>query len=414
MELQFKGMVPEEGSPVHEAVSAARYYTIRDNAEPWLFGYGPVARVNPYQALSYASFGDHGLAVTPVTDPWSFGTLARLQGQSRGVVYHLHWLAFVTQGATSAKDAAASIDRFLAEVHRFREAGGRLVWTVHNVVNHDAAFLEEELRLQQAIADAADLIHVMSEDTPELVRDVLSLPADKIVCVPHPSYLGSYEDYLPRDHARIMLGIEPDEMVYAVVGAIKAYKGIERLVEAFNLLLERSERPRRLIIAGGADTDGQTRRLVSQLRMHPYVLVQDRRVPGEQVQRLLRAADVMVLPHERALNSGGALLGPSFDLPLVAGRVGVLPGLLSEEFTEFFDGGSAQDVADALERAERLTSPQARDAARAFAERHHARVVSPQLAVALREGLGLDAEPVDSAAAAGSGVTHDAGSGTGR
>jgi glycosyltransferase involved in cell wall biosynthesis len=411
VELQFKGMVPEEGSPVHEAVSAARYYTVRDNAEPWLFGYGPVARMNPYQTLSYASFGDHGLAVTPVTDPWTFGTLAKLHGQSQGVIYHLHWLAFITQGATSAKDAATRIDRFLAEVHRFREAGGRLVWTVHNVVNHDAAFLEEELRLQQAIADAADLIHVMSEDTPALVREVLSLPADKIVCVPHPSYLGSYEDYLPRDQARIMLGIEPDEMVYAVVGAIKAYKGIERLVQAFNVLLERSGTPRRLIIAGGADTDRQTRKLVSQLRMHPYVLVQDRRVPGEHVQRLLRAADVMVLPHERALNSGGALLGPTFDLPLVTGRVGVLPGLLSEEFTEFFDGDSARDVADALERADRLTAPEARASARAFAERHHARVVSPQLAVAIREGLGLDSEPLGAAAVTGSGTTHDAGSG---
>ena len=400
MELQFKGMVADEGSPVHEAVSAARYYTIRDNAEPWLFGYGPVARMNPYQALSYASFGEQGLAVTPVTDPWTFGMLARLQGQSRGVVYHLHWLAFVTQGATSAAEAAAGVDRFLDEVHRFREAGGKLVWTVHNVVNHDAAYLGEELRLQQGIADAADLIHVMSEDTPELVRDVLSLPEGKIVCVPHPSYLGAYEDYLPRDHARLMLGIEPDEMVYAVVGAIKAYKGIERLVEAFNLLLERSGRPRRLIIAGGADTDRGTRALVRQLRMHPYVLVQDRKVPGEHVQRLLRAADVMVLPHERALNSGGALLGPSFDLPLVAGRVGVLPGLLSEDFTEFFDGDSPAAVADALERADRLVSVEARSAARAFAEQYHARHVSPRLAAAIRQGLGLDAEPLGAAAVA--------------
>ncbi|MFC7402659.1 glycosyltransferase [Citricoccus sp. GCM10030269] len=395
MELQFTGLVPEEGSPVHEAVSAARYYTVRDNAEPWLYAYGPVARMNPFQALCYSAFGEHGLAVTPVTDPWSFRALMSLQGQTRGVVYHLHWLAFITQGAATAAEARANIDRFLAEIDRFRQAGGKLVWTVHNVINHDAAFLDEELRLQQAIADAADLIHVMSEDTPELVQDFLRLPRERVICVPHPSYLGSYEDYLPRDHARIMLGLEPDEIVYAVVGAIKAYKGIERLVEAFNLALERSDRPRRLIIAGGADSDRSTRELIRQLRMHPYVLVQDRRVPGDHVQRLLRAADVMVLPHERALNSGGALLGPSFGLPLVAGRVGVLPGLLSEEFTEFANGTSAGEWADALERADRLTAPAARDAAAAFAERHHTRVISPQLAAAVRDGLNLEEERPD-------------------
>lgn len=390
MELQYKGLLPEEGTPLHEAIAAARYYTVRDNSEPWLFAYGPVVRVNPFQSLCYQAFGEHGLAVTPVTDPWSFPALTHLHGQTRGLVYHLHWLSFVHQGATSARRAAEATNRFMDQLRQFRRDGGKVVWTVHNMVSHDAKFLDEEMRLQQAVATEVDLVHVMSEDTPELVRDVLQLPEDRIICVPHPSYLGAYEDYLPRDQARLMLGIEPDEVVYVVFGAIKAYKGIERLLDAFNLLLERSEIPRRLIIAGGADKDEHTQELVSRLRMHPYVLLQERKVPGDQVQRLMRSADLAVLPHERALNSGGALLGPSFDLPVVASRVGVLPSLLSPDFTEFFQGESADDVAEALERSDRLLVSEARLAARAFAERHHSSVVSPHLAEAVRSALGLD------------------------
>ncbi|VXB20531.1 glycosyltransferase family 4 protein [Citricoccus sp. K5] len=395
MELQFKGILRDEGSPVHEAVAAARFYTVRDNDEPWIYGYGPVVRGNPYQSLTYRAFGDHGLALVPVTDPWDFGSLIHLRGQARGIIYHLHWLSFVHQGAASPRKAAELTNRFMAEVRAFRAAGGKVIWTVHNMVSHEARFLEEELRLQQAVANEVDLIHVMSEDTPELVRETLQLPLDKVFHVSHPSYLGAYEDYLPADHARLMLGIEPDETVYVALGAIKAYKGVERLLQAFNLLLDRSDRPRRLIIAGAADNDPRSLELRRQLRMHPYVLLHDRRVAADHVQRLLRAADLMVLPHERALNSGGALLGPSFGLPVVASSVGVLPRILPPEFTEFFPGDSPKDVSDALERADRLVTVEARIAARSFAEELHSDVVSAQLAQAVRDRLGLDHhEPV--------------------
>src|SRR5690606_8830941 len=120
------------------------------------------------------------------------------------------------------------------------------------------------------------------------------------------------------DQARAMLGLAEDEVVYVVFGAIKAYKGIETLVAGFNRLLSSSDVPRRLLVAGGPDRDRRTRALLKRLRMHPHVLVHDVKVPNEQVQYLMRAADLMVLPHQVALNSGAALLGPSFGLPLVA------------------------------------------------------------------------------------------------
>lgn len=392
MELQYEGVRVEEGTPVHEAISAARYYTTRDGQEPWLFAYTPVVRVNPFQQLCYRSFGEHGFAVAPVTDPWSFRELTALKGQVRGIILHVHWLSFVLDGATTPREAAEKTNVFMARLRAFRQEGGKVVWTVHNRVVHDATFMDEELRLQQSVAQETDLIHVLSDDTPTLVNDVLTLPAERTISVSHPSYLDAYEDYLPQDHARMMLGIGSDEVVYVVMGAIKAYKGIESLVEAFNRVLQTSDVPRRLIVAGAADRDRETRSLVKQLRMHPYVLLHENRVPGNHVQRLLRAADLMVLPHQDALNSGGALLGPTFNLPIVANRVGVLPGLLGEAFTEFSMSSTAEAMAEALLRADRLLTSEARQAATAFAREHHSSLISPRLAGAIRDGLALDGD----------------------
>ncbi|HRO30943.1 MULTISPECIES: glycosyltransferase [Micrococcaceae] len=389
MQLQLQGFRTEPGSPVHEALAAVRNATVAAGGErPWLVAYTPVARMNPYQALTYRHFGDEGLAVSPVLDPESFEALIPLMDQTRGIVLHLHWLNTVLRGAKSEQQAEALMGTYLERLRRFRDAGGRLVWTVHNLAPHDAVYLNVERALQQSVADLADIVHVMSEDTAELVADFLVLDPARTVVSAHPSYLGAYPDVVPRDQARTMLGLHEDEVVYVVFGAIKAYKGIETLVAGFDRLVAGSDVPRRLVIAGGPDRDARTRRLLRRLRMHPHVLLHDVKVPNDQVQYLLRAADLMVLPHQVALNSGAAMLGPSFDLPLVANRVGVLPGTLDGSFTEFLTGSAPDDVAASLQRADRLLVPEARAAARAFAARHHAERVSADLARQVRDRLG--------------------------
>lgn len=389
MQLQLQGFRTEPGSPVHEALAAVRNATVAAGGErPWLVAYTPVARMNPYQALTYRHFGDEGLAVSPVLDPESFEALIPLMDQTRGIVLHLHWLNTVLRGAKSEQQAEALMGTYLERLRRFRDAGGRLAWTVHNLAPHDAVYLNVERALQQSVADLADIVHVMSEDTAELVADFLVLDPARTVVSAHPSYLGAYPDVVPRDQARTMLGLHEDEVVYVVFGAIKAYKGIETLVAGFDRLVAGSDVPRRLVIAGGPDRDARTRRLLRRLRMHPHVLLHDVKVPNDQVQYLLRAADLMVLPHQVALNSGAAMLGPSFDLPLVANRVGVLPGTLDGSFTEFLTGSAPDDVAASLQRADRLLVPEARAAARAFAARHHAERVSADLARQVRDRLG--------------------------
>lgn len=389
MQLQFQGFNPAPGSPVHEALAAVRNGTVRYGTPPWLLAYTPVARMNPYQSLTYRHFGDEGITVSPVLDPESFESLLPLLDQTQGIVLHLHWLNTVLRGAKSADEAEDRMGRYLQRLRRFQSAGGRVLWTVHNLAPHDAVYLNVERALQQSVADLADLVHVMSAETPELVADFLALDPAKVVTSPHPSYLGAYPDVVPRDQARAMLGLAEDEVVYVVFGAIKAYKGIETLVAGFNRLLSSSDVPRRLLVAGGPDRDRRTRALLKRLRMHPHVLVHDVKVPNEQVQYLMRAADLMVLPHQVALNSGAALLGPSFGLPLVANRVGVLPGTLSGDFTEFMSSTAPEDVAAALARADRLLGSDARHAARDFAEAHHARTVSAEFARDLRTRLSL-------------------------
>ena len=55
----------------------------------------------------------------------------------------------------------------------------------------------------------------------DAVREWFTIPENRVVHVPHPSYRGAYQDTVSREQARWELGIDTDETVYALLGAIK-------------------------------------------------------------------------------------------------------------------------------------------------------------------------------------------------
>ena len=164
----------------------------------------------------------------PLPDEAAIDALTELARLGHPVALHVHWLNKPMHRAATAAEATESGDAFLARIRAFKAAGGRLVWTVHNILPHAARFEAEEARLRAAVAERADVIHVMAGDTATLVAPHFSLPADRLLHVPHPSYQGAYADNLSREGARFELGIMPDELVYLVLGVDPAVQGHRR------------------------------------------------------------------------------------------------------------------------------------------------------------------------------------------
>jgi len=353
MKLEFSGFKHTDSSPLAEALASIRHVESLGYEKPLLMAYTPVARMNPFQALLYSSFLESGIAVTPLIKPLLFDRLTQLRTLVSDVVVHLHWNSVILAGAKDLRDARKRVDSFKERVDRFTSAGGKLMWTVHNLLPHDAEYLDEEMELQQFIADRCSVIHTMSRATDEAMTGILNLDKSKVLVSPHPSYEGAYEDYVGRHEARMTLGIDSDEIVYVLLGAIKPYKGVSRFIEGFDEFGASATGRRRLIVAGEPDTSTDTARLLDVCRQHPNILLDDRKIPANLVQYYLRAADIAVVPYLRVLNSGAALLGPTFGLPVI----------------------------------DRLLDEEARRAAEAFAQRLTPRPVSHAFAEQLRKKL---------------------------
>ncbi|WP_091564715.1 glycosyltransferase [Arthrobacter sp. ok362] len=347
MKIEYRSFTASPQSPASELLAA--YSSLANGEEkPHLLGYTPVARMNPYQALLYRHFGGHGIAVAPILKPEKFRGLLDFRRMASTTSLHLHWNSWMTLGAAEEERARTVGIGMAARLEQLRDNGVNVIWTVHNVYPHDAVHVDVELEIQQRIADAANIVHVMSASTVDAMDGYVKLDREKILVAPHPSYKGAYVDVITREEARAMLGLGPDEVVFLLFGALKSYKGLDRLLDAVDIMAAASPEFRfRVLVAGSADDSSAVREFINRALVNSSILIESNKIPNDRAQYFLRAADVGLVNYERTLNSGAALLYGTFDLPVVAAD--------TPTFREGLDAGSTvfveDDSADAFARA---------------------------------------------------------------
>ena len=353
---------------------------------PLLLGYYPAFTTNPYQALLYGATAGHGIAAVPVRSTELIPELARFQRGGTRTVLHLHWLHRVLGGAVTRPQAERRLAAFLRLVDDHRAEGGQVAWTVHNILPHEARFEDLEARLSAEVARRADVIHVLAAGTAAYVAPHFELPADRLLLVPHPSYVGAYEDDLTPADARRALGIGEAEFVYAVVGTIRPYKGLTTLLDAWQALP--ADRSRRLVIAGAAAAGPGIEALLERAGRDRSILVHARKIPAAEIQRYLRAADVAVLPYLRSLNSGALALAITFGLPVIVPAGGGLAEMTDPSFARDVPPGDVAALTAALHDAPGWATDDARAAASERAAELAPGVIAERFATGLRERLG--------------------------
>lgn len=361
MKANVIGYLPSAASPVPEIQQALR--AVSTTTRPHLLGYTAVARMNPFQSLLYREFGAGGVAVAPVLRGHDFRVIGGFRPLSASRTIHFHWMSWVLGNITHGADAGRLVGGLLGRIDKFRSDGGKVVWTVHNVYPHDARFVEEELRLQQGLADRADVVHVMAHATTDHMDGILDLDPARTVLAPHPSYVGAYESHVSRAEARAAFGIDADETVFLVFGALKKYKALGQALGAFHRLCDEDPKGRyRLLVAGLPDNDPEVADFVDRCVTDPRVLIDPRRVATDKAQLFLRASDVGLVTYARSLNSGAALLYLSFGLSVVATDTPVFREALPAEAVTYVANpatgdldGFASGLARGAQRSQEIT-----------------------------------------------------------
>jgi len=370
-----------------DAVAAVRTLP-NDGEPPLLLAFLPAFDTNPYQALLYTAVRARGVAAVPMYAPSQVVELAPLAAAGIDTVLHLHWLHVVTRGSASEEEARTKATAFLAEIDAYLAGGGRLVWTVHNILPHDAPYEAVDAWFAGEVARRADAIHVLASGTVELVAPHYDLPTDRVFVVPHAGFAHVYPDSISRLDARAALDLAPDELVGAMVGAIRPYKGIDELLDVWARI--DPGRPPRLLIAGPPAADAAAvAPLLERAALDPNVILDARRLDTDEIPLFLRAADFAVLPYRRALNSSALLLALTFGLPVIVPEGGGLEELVDPTYARTFAPGDPDSLLAALRSIREVVTPEARRAAEATANSFDAAELSNAFVTELRQRLAI-------------------------
>lgn len=381
MKLAYSGFSSQQGSPVKEAKAAIRFAEGLSLRQPLLVSYTPVGRTNPYQALLYQSFENEDIAVSPIVDSWEFPKLSQLGRPNSLNVFHIHWTSFVLANVTDRGAAVAKIADFERKIDDFTSSGGTLIWTLHNVIPHDTHFLDLEMEIQRYLAEQSTIVHAMSEASVDMMSAIVPLDRSKIVHIPHPNYRGTYEDHVTRTEARLALGIEHDEQVYVLVGALKSYKGLNRILIAFDAFCARDPSvKRRLVVGGMPDDDDEVQSFVRRCEENPRVLIEAKKVPAQFIQYYMRAADVGLAPYTRMLNSGAILLYQTFDLPVITSNVPALWEHMHSDIAESVMDNTVEAMISAFEGSQRFLERDVSWAVRRYTNQFDSKKLSGEFA----------------------------------
>ena len=287
--------------------------------------YYPISIGNPFQSLYYSKFLENG--IVPIgTNNLSNVASIRWPGK---MFLHLHWLGNIIGDTENSDIANQRIEEFLQQIDTMKDNGFSIIWTVHNILPHDAVLQDCQIKLRVELVKRCDIIHTMCEDTVQLSEAFFSIPEDKVVNVPHPTYETFYPTQYSDLESRFQLNINHDEFVFLFFGSIQAYKGLHDLVRAFKELDSKTDKKLKLIIAGKVYNQSNFKTIKNEIDVSENIALFQNRIPNEDVQHYFKAANVCVCPYRITLNSGVAHLSHTFGTPVIGPNVGGFKELLS-------------------------------------------------------------------------------------
>ena len=120
------------------------------------------------------------------------------------------------------------------------------------------------------------------------------------------------------------LNLESDNSYLLFFGFIRAYKGLDLLIEAFSDKRLRN-RKLKLIIAGEFyEDDTPYRNLIKKYNLESDIIVFDHFIKDEEVSLFFSATDLVVQPYKTATQSGVTQIAFHFEKPMLVTDVGGL------------------------------------------------------------------------------------------
>lgn len=226
-----------------------------------------------------------------------------------------------------------------------RNGHTRCIALVHNILPHEPSLLDKILTpyfirytdgyvaLSQAVVDDIERF------------DPAGRPK---TCSPHPIY-DHYGPRLSKQESCAALGLETGYKYMLFFGLVRAYKGLDWLLEAFGRIHERLPQLRLLVVGEFYEQEDKYRQQIAALGLQDKVIVHNEFVPDEQLPYWFGAADLIVQPYKTATQSGVTQVAFHFEKPMLVTNVGGLGEIVHDGKMGYATEPQPEAIAAAIE-----------------------------------------------------------------
>jgi glycosyltransferase involved in cell wall biosynthesis len=298
-------------------------------------------RGNPYQDTLAVHLVEHGISVDK--DDFLKKIFRRIVFHHyKPNILHLHWLS--PFGGTTI--SLLKMMAFVMRLFILWTLGLRIVWTVHNLIPHEAKYPKIDLLVRKLIAKLAHAIIAHSEAAKKKIVSAWRLKKiDRIFVIPHGNYINQYENNIDQTTARAKLNICDSKVVMLFLGGIRPYKGVLELIKAFKLL---EQEKAYLVIAGNPLNNRLSSAIKEQIKGVENIQYKPGFVPTDQIQVYMNACDVVVFPYHKILSSGAVVLAMSFGRACIAPRWDCICDILDSSGAFLYEPGNVESLVQAM------------------------------------------------------------------
>ena len=252
-----------------------------------------------------------------------------------------YWMAFFAP-------AYSAVERIVR-----KNGKTRCIALVHNMLPHEPSILDKlfaPLFVRStdafvALSDSVlkDIEHIEQKNANH-TSQIINRPK---VSSPHPIY-DHYGARMPKKEACDELNISPNKQYMLFFGLVRAYKGLDILLNAFGQIKDRLPELQ-LIIAGEFYEDEEKyRKQITDLQLTDRIILRNEFIPDADLRKYFGAADLIVQPYKSATQSGVSQVAFHFEKPILVTNVGGLGEIVHDHKMGYACDPTAESIAEDL------------------------------------------------------------------
>lgn len=220
----------------------------------------------------------------------------------------------------------------------------RCLALVHNMIPHEPSLLDK--LFAPFYVKSTDGFVALSDS---VVKDIDKL--DKCrkpkTFSPHPIY-DHYGERMSKAEACELLKLDVDKDYMLFFGLVRAYKGLDLLLDAMGKIHAKMPNLRLLVAGEFYEQEELYRKQIADNGLTDKVIIRNEFIPDADLRLYFSAADLIVQPYKTATQSGVTQVAFHFEKPMLVTNVGGLGEIVHDHKMGYAVHPNAESIAEAI------------------------------------------------------------------